>query len=86
MEKAEYKSCLEDAVYELERLLPLYNSHERAEEISMQYDPARCHEFAIIEHDLPRDEFLLQCQFTALATQVTAGHIASIWGELHFQD
>lgn len=86
MEKVEYKSCLEDAVNELERLLPLYNAHERAEEISMQFDPARCHEFAIIEHDLPREEFLLQCKFTALATQVTAGHIASIWGQLHFQD
>jgi len=85
MEKG-HKSCLEDAVDELERLLPLYNSHEWAEEISMQYDPARCREFEFIEHGLPRNELLLQCQFTALWTQVTAGHIASIWGELHFQD
>ena len=82
----DHKSCLEDAVDELKRLLPLYNLHEQVKAIAMQYDPARCHEFEIVEHELPEAEFLLQCQFTALMTQVTAGHVASIWEELHFRN
>lgn len=86
MDITDHKSCLEDAIDELKRLLPLYNSHEQAKEIAMQYDPARCHEFEIVEQDLSKGEFLLQCQFTALVTQVTAGHVALIWGELHFQN
>lgn len=81
-----YRQCLKDSAGELRRLLPLYNSHKHATEIALQYDPSRCVEFQELEHDLPEEEFLLQCQFTALLTQVIAGHVASVWGELHFQD
>jgi hypothetical protein len=83
---SEYRPCLENAVHEFEQILPLYSSHELAEEIAMQYDPDRCFEFDMTGLDLPRDELSLQCQFTALGTQITAGHIASIWGGLPFQD
>ena len=78
---AEYKPCLENSVRELRGLLPSYNSHSLAEKISAQYDPLHCHEFEN-DSNLPDTEFILQCEFTALATQVTAGHIASIWGEI----
>ena len=55
----EYKLCLEVSVKELKSLLPLYNSHRQAEEISLQYDPKRCKQFGKQkQHNQPTDEFL----------------------------
>lgn len=81
-----FKSCLQGRIEELVVLLPLYNKHENAVEIASQYDPARCEGLAAQAPDLPQDQVILQCRFTALMTQVTAGHIASIWGEFPLDD
>ena len=45
-----------DAVDEL-KTSAAGHPYEQAKEIAMQYDPARCHEFEIVEHELPEDEF-----------------------------
>ena len=82
----EYKLCLERSVEELTGLLPLYNSHTHAEAIALQYDPDRCEKFDNPVDNLPEEELLMQCKFIALLTQITAGHVASIWGELRLQD
>ena len=78
----EHKLCLEVSVKELRDLLPMYNSHRQAEAIAQKYDPKRCEALSDPAEGLQTDEFLLQCELTSLATQVTAGHIASIWGEI----
>lgn len=86
VKKTDPKPCLEDTIGELRKLLPLYNSHKWAQEAALQYDPSRCHGLIAEEGGLPKDVSFLYCQFTALSTQVTLGHVVSIWGELHFQD
>jgi hypothetical protein len=85
-EASDAKTCLESLVVQLRQLQPVFNTHERAQEIALLYDASRCHGVRADENGLPKDVLFLQCQFIALSTQVTAGHVASIWGELHFKD
>ncbi|WP_299151654.1 hypothetical protein [uncultured Tateyamaria sp.] len=81
-----YEPCLEQSVKELKLLLPLYNSHRQAEAIARQYDPKRCEQFKNETQGQSDYQFFLQCEYVALVTQVTAGHIASVWGEIPIQD
>lgn len=76
----QFLGCLRRNIDELYDLLSLYTSHSQAKDIAARYDPARCPGMYDETLGLAQDEFVALCEFTALSTQVTAGHIASIWG------
>ncbi|MEL6196964.1 MAG: hypothetical protein AAFT19_03870 [Pseudomonadota bacterium] len=82
----EHKSCLEMSVQELEYLLPRYKSYFQGEASELQYSPKRCEYIYDQGINLPKDEFLVQCKFTLLVARITAGHIASLWGEFPTED
>jgi hypothetical protein len=79
----DYQACLEDAVTELMVLFETYNLRNLDPELAAQNSPERCQDFVEenTPSELPEDEFLLQCEFTALSRQVVAAHIESVWGE-----
>ena len=80
------KTCSHNGIHELASLLPRYNKHKLGQALGMVWDPAKCEGSYGPEISQTKEDFLLLCRLTALLNQVTAGHIASIWGEFPIED